>query len=169
MTLRRAVPAIPAAVAAVATLFAPAASQAATVDHFNDHGGVVYYNEYVPCVGPATQVSLDWNLMYHSSVNTNGAHEREVFTGTFEAVLEEGGTVAGRLTFADVADNTRSDGQYIVETNTWSGRILSGEGAGTQYIRTKGNWTQQFTGPIDDQGNWIEDHARAFFTQEHCH
>ena len=162
MNMRRSVLAIPAAVAVIGASFAPAASGAAEVDHANDHGVVVFDDVFVPCVGQADFVTLDINQMYHLSENNNGSHERWVFTGTFEAVLTAGGISAGRLTFTDVADNTRGD-QYIVETDGWSGQVLSGVGAGTKW-----NWTRHFTGPMDDEGNWIIDQAKAFFSQERC-
>jgi hypothetical protein len=163
MKLRRSVLAVPVAVAAIGTSFAPPASGAAVVEQINDHGVVVFEDTFVPCAGPADSVTLDINYMYHFSENNNGAHEREVFTGTFEATLTGGGTSAGRLTFTDVADNIRGDGQYIVETDGWSGQILSGVGAGTKW-----NWNQHFTGPIDENGEWIIDLAKAYFNNERC-
>lgn len=162
MNMRRPVLAIPAAVAAIGASFAPAASGATQVDHSNDHGLVVFEDTFVPCVGPADSITLDINQMYHSTENKNGYHERWVFTGTFEAVLTEGGISAGRVTFTDVADNSRRD-QYIVETDGWSGRVLSGVGAGTKW-----NWIQHFTGPMDEEGGWIIDEAKAFFSRARC-
>lgn len=163
MRMRNSVLAIPALVAAIGTLFAPVASEAAVVDHINIHGVVVVEDTFVPCVGPADVVTLTVNQVDHLSENKNGSHEREVFTGTFEAVMHEGGTSAGRLTFTDVADNSRSDGQYIVETDGWSGQVLSGVGAGTRW-----NWNRHFTGPIDENGEWITDLAKAYFNNERC-
>jgi hypothetical protein len=164
MNMRRPVLAMSAALAAVCTAFAPAGVGAAEVEHSNEHGVVVWDDAPVPCVGQADVVTLDINQMYHFSANENGAHERWVWTGTFVAELAGGGTSAGRITFSDVADNYRYDDPNLVETDVWSGRILSGVGAGTKW-----NWNQHFNGPTDDEGNWILDQARVFFNHERCH
>ncbi|MCU0264126.1 MAG: hypothetical protein MUF09_10745 [Candidatus Nanopelagicales bacterium] len=163
MTMRRYVLAIPVAVAAFATSFAPAASTAAEVEHSNEHGVVIFDDVPIPCVGQAETVTLDGTMMSHYSVNANSVHERRVFNGTFVAELQGGGTSTGRLTFTDVADNGRIDGPFLVETDGWSGRILSGVGTGTKW-----NWNQHFNGPTDDVGDWLIDQARVFFNNARC-
>ena len=92
-----------------------------------------------------------------------GFHATFTQTGTFSAVLDQGGTSSGRFTTWGNF-NTDTTGQQANGTFIFSLTVKSGVGAGTHF-----NETAHFTGPVDAEGNPIFSLAKVAFDNVRCH
>lgn len=121
------------------------------------------FHDEVPCVGVG-EITITYNSVVHFSQNDNGMHFTFTQTGTFSAVLDAGGTSAGRFTIWG-GGNSDSTGERANGTFTFSGTVKSGVGAGTKW-----NSVSHFTGPIDPAtGEPILDLAKVAFERFRCH
>jgi opacity protein-like surface antigen len=153
-----------AALVAALVLSAGAASAApaqpvTTTEH---HATEVIHDE-VPCVGVG-EITLTYNEVDHANETANGFHFTFTQTGTFSAVLDDGGTSSGRFTIWG-GGNSDPTGERANGTFTFSGTVRSGVGAGTSW-----NSVSHFTGPVDPAtGEPIFDLAKVAFDRLNCH
>ena len=127
------------------------------------HNVTETFHDEVPCVGFG-DITLTYNLVEHVTANDSGFHFTFTQTGTFSAVLDAGGTSAGRFTVWG-GGNSDLTGEKTNMTFTFSGTIRSGVGAGTSW-----NSVDHFTGPIDPAtGEPNFDLAKVAFSRFSCH
>jgi hypothetical protein len=119
-------------------------------------------HDQVPCIGTG-ETTITYNEVDHTTENANGFHATFTQTGTFSAVMDQGGTSSGRFTTWGNF-NTDTTGQQANGTFIFSLTVKSGVGAGTHY-----NETAHFTGPVDADGNPIFSLAKVAFDRVNCH
>jgi hypothetical protein len=128
-----------------------------------EHNATETFHDELPCVGLA-EITLTYNEVEHVTENSTGFHFTFTQTGTFSAVLDAGGTSAGRFTIWG-GGNSDLTGERANGTFTFSGTVKSGVGAGTSW-----NSVMHFTGPIDPAtGEPIFDLAKVAFDRFSCH
>ncbi len=161
--MRRLSLALGAATLLAASFLAPASALAAANPETTiEHNATETFHDQVPCVGDG-QITITYNEVDHTTENANGFHATFTQTGTFSAVLDQGGTSSGRFTNWG-GFNTDTTGQQANGTFTFSLTVKSGVGAGTHY-----NETAHFTGPVDADGNPIFSLAKVAFDRANCH
>jgi len=148
--------------AAWASLAPTGAWAAAHPETITRHNATETFHDELPCVGSGT-ITLTYNSVEHVTPNDNGFHATFTQTGNFTAVLDAGGTSAGRFTIWG-GFNTDNTGQNANGTFTFSGTVKSGVGAGTSW-----NSVSHFTGPVDENGEPIFDLAKVAFDRFRCH
>jgi hypothetical protein len=127
-----------------------------------EHNATETYHDQVPCNGFG-DITLTYNSVEHSTETDNGVNFTFTQTGTFSAVLDAGGTSAGRFTVWG-GGSVNFSTQQGTFTFTFSGTIQSGVGAGTKW-----NEVMHFTGPVDAAGDPILDLAKIAFDRFRCH
>jgi hypothetical protein len=132
------------------------ASAAATPETDHVHAGTETIHDILPCVGPAT-ITITYNAVEHTTTTSTGFHETDTMTGTFTAVLDAGGTSAGKFTIWD-GFNT-ANGVTGETTFTFNGHVSEGIGAGTNW-----NFVAHLTGPLDPSQLPI-----VAFERDRCH
>ena len=161
--MRRLSVALGAATLLAASFLAPASALAgAHPQTTTEHHATETFHDQVPCVGPG-EITITYNEVDHSTENAHGFHATFTQTGTFSAVLDQGGTSSGRFTNWGNF-NTDTTGQRANGTFIFSLTVKSGVGAGTHY-----NETAHFTGPVDADGNPIFSLAKVAFDRINCH
>jgi hypothetical protein len=151
------------AVTVVGAWLAPVGASASALPvTITQHNATDTIHDEVPCVGLG-DITITFNSVEHFTVNDNGFHSTFTQTGTFAAVLDAGGTSAGRFTIWG-GFNTDSTGQNANGTFTFSGTVKSGVGAGTKW-----NSVSHFTGPVDANGEPIPSLAKVAFDRFRCH
>jgi hypothetical protein len=136
---------------------------AAAADTVTEHNVTETMHDVLPCVGDAT-ITVTYNAVEHFSQAADGSvHGAATNTGTFSAVLDAGGTSTGRFTVWD-GFNHSADGLQVTFTETFSGTVKSGVGAGTNW-----NSVSHFTGALDADGNPIPDLVKVAFDNFRCH
>jgi len=161
--VRRLSVALGAATLLAASFLAPASALAAAHPQTTtEHHATETFHDQVPCVGPG-EITITYNEVDHSTENAHGFHATFTQTGTFSAVLDQGGTSSGRFTNWGNF-NTDTTGQQANGTFIFSLTVKSGVGAGTHY-----NETAHFTGPVDADGNPIFSLAKVAFDRINCH
>ena len=161
--MRRPFIALGAATLLAASFLAPAGALAAAHPQttHQDHATQTFH-DLVPCVGQG-EITITFNEVDHMTENANGFHATFTQTGTFSAVLDQGGTSSGRFTTWGNF-NTDTTGQQANGTFIFSLTVKSGVGAGTHF-----NETAHFTGPVDADGNPIFSLAKVAFDRANCH
>jgi hypothetical protein len=128
-----------------------------------EHNVTETFHDEVPCIGLG-DITITYNGVEHFSATDNGFHFTFTQTGTFTVVLDAGGTAAGRFTIWG-GGNSDLSGEQANGTQTFSGTIRSGVGAGTSW-----NAVMHFTGPIDPvTGEPNFDLAKVAFERFNCH
>jgi hypothetical protein len=146
---------------AAALLVLPAS--AAVADTVTEHNVTETMHDVLPCVGDAT-ITVTYNAVEHFNQAADGSvHGTATNTGTFSAVLDAGGTSTGRFTVWD-GFNHSADSSQVTFTETFSGTVKSGVGAGTNW-----NSVSHFTGALDADGNPIPDLVKVAFDKFTCH
>jgi hypothetical protein len=146
-----------------ASFLAPAgALAAANPVTTHEHHATETFQDQVPCVGPGV-ITITYNEVDHMTENASGFHATFTQTGTFSAVLDQGGTSSGRFTMWGNF-NTDTTGLQANGTFIFSLTVKSGVGAGTHF-----NETAHFTGPVDADGNPIFSLAKVAFDRANCH
>ena len=162
-TMRRLLAGLAGATFAIAMSLAPAAAWAADTETTHEHNVTETFHDEVPCVGTG-EITLTYNEVEHATENANGFHATFTQTGTFTAVLDQGGTSSGRFTIWGNI-NTDPTGQQANGTFIFSLTVKSGVGAGTSF-----NDVFHFTGPVDLQTEEpIPDLAKVIFDRARCH
>jgi hypothetical protein len=162
-TVRRLSVGLGAATLLAASFLAPAGAwAAANPGTTTEHNATETFHDQVPCVGPG-QITITYNAVEHMTENATGFHATFTQTGTFSAVLDQGGTSSGRFTTWD-GFNTDTSGQRANGTGTFSVTVKSGVGAGTHF-----HDVFHFTGPVDADGNPIFSLAKVAFDRASCH
>lgn len=128
----------------------------------HEHNATETFHDQVPCVGDG-QITITYNEVDHMTENATGFHATFTQTGTFSAVLDQGGTSSGRFTTWGNF-NTNTTTQQANGTNIFSLTVKSGMGAGTHF-----NDVSHFTGPVDADGNPIFSLAKVAFDRARCH
>jgi hypothetical protein len=150
-------------VAALAWPAAGALAGPAQPETTTEHHATEVIQDEVPCVGTGT-ITLTYNEVDHATANATGFHFTFTQTGTFSAVLDAGGTSAGRFTIWG-GGNSDLTGERANSTFTFSGTVRSGVGAGTKW-----NSVSHFTGPVDPAtGEPLFDLAKVAFDRLNCH
>jgi hypothetical protein len=135
----------------------------AAADTVTEHNVTETMHDVLPCVGDAT-ITVTYNAVEHVNQAANGSvHGTATNTGTFSAVLDAGGTSTGRFTVWD-GFNHSADGSQVTFTETFSGTVKSGVGAGTNW-----NSVSHFTGALDADGDPIPDLVKVAFDKFRCH
>jgi hypothetical protein len=161
--VRRISLALGAATLLAASFLAPAGAwAAANPETTHEHHATETFHDEVPCVG-AGVITITYNEVDHMTANANGFHATFTQTGTFSAVLDQGGTSSGRFTTWGNF-NTDTTGQQANGTFIFSLTVKSGVGAGTHF-----NENAHFTGPVDADGNPIFSLAKVAFDNARCH
>jgi hypothetical protein len=161
--VRRLSVALGAATLLAAGFLAPAGAWAAAhPETTTEHNVTETFHDQVPCVGTG-EITITYNQVEHITENANGFHATFTQTGTFSAVLDQGGTSSGRFTIWD-GFNTDSTGQRANGTGIFSVTVKSGVGAGTHF-----NDVFHFTGPVDENGDPIFSLAKVAFDRANCH
>src|SRR5262249_22941358 len=97
-TVRRLSIALGAATLLAASFLAPASAwAAANPETTTEHRATETFHDLVPCIGDG-QITITYNAVEHTTENASGFHATFTQTGTFSAVLDQGGTSAGRFT-----------------------------------------------------------------------
>jgi hypothetical protein len=161
--VRRLSIAVGAATLLAGSFLAPAgALAAANPETTTEHHATETFHDQVPCIGTG-EITITYNEVDHSTENANGFHATFTQTGSFSAVLDQGGTSSGRFTTWGNF-NTDTTGQQANTTFIFSLTVKSGVGAGTHF-----NEVGHFTGPVDADGNPIFDLAKVAFDNANCH
>ena len=161
--MRRLSIALGAATLLAASFLAPAgALAAANPVTTTEHHATETFQDQVPCIGTG-EITITYNEVDHTTENANGFHTTFTQTGTFSAVMDQGGTSSGRFTTWGNF-NTDTTGQQANGTFIFSLTVKSGVGAGTHF-----NENSHFTGPVDADGNPIFDLAKVAFDNARCH
>ena len=127
-----------------------------------EHNATETFHDQVPCIGTG-EITITYNEVDHMTENASGFHATFTQTGTFSAVLDQGGTSSGRFTtWGNFNTNTTS--QQANFTDIFSLTVKSGVGAGTHF-----NATDHFTGPVDADGNPDFSLAKVAFDRATCH
>ena len=146
-----------------ASFLAPASALAgANPQTTHEHNATETFHDQVPCVGDG-QITITYNEVDHMTENATGFHATFTQTGTFSAVLDQGGTSSGRFTQWGNF-NTDTTGQRANSTFTFNLTVKSGVGAGTHFHENA-----HFTGPVDANGNPILSLAKVAFDRARCH
>jgi len=146
---------------ALALLMLPAAT--ASADTITAHNQTEVIHDVLPCVGDAT-ITITYNAVEHFNQAANGSlHGTFTQTGTFSAVLDAGGTSAGRFTIWGGFSANPATGQGTT-TFTFSGTIKSGTGAGTSWHEV-----MHYTGSFDADGNPDFNVVKVAFDRFRCH
>jgi hypothetical protein len=147
----------------VAMSLAPVNVWAADTETTHEHNATETMHDEVPCVGTG-EITITYNEVEHATENDNGFHATFTQTGTFVAVLDEGGTSSGRFTIWGNV-NTDPTGQRSNGTFIFSLTVKSGVGAGTSF-----NDVFHYTGPVDLQTmEPIPSLAKVIFDRARCH
>ena len=128
----------------VAMSLAPAGAWAADTETTHEHNATETFHDEVPCVGTG-EITLTYNEVEHATENSNGFHATFTQTGTFTAVLDQGGPCPAASPSGATSTPTRP-GQRANGTFIFSLTVKSGVGAGTSF-----NEVMHFTGPVDLQ------------------
>jgi hypothetical protein len=161
--VRRLSVALGAATLLAASFLAPAGAMAAASPvTTHEHNATETFQDQVPCVGPG-EITITYNEVDHMTENASGFHATFTQTGTFSAVLDQGGTSSGRFTTWGNF-NTDTTGLQANGTFIFSLTVKSGVGAGTHF-----NENAHFTGPVDAEGNPIFSLAKVAFDNVRCH
>jgi hypothetical protein len=155
--------ALGAATLLAASFLAPASAWAgANPVTTHEHNATETFHDQVPCVDTG-EITITYNEVDHMTENATGFHATFTQTGTFSAVLDQGGTSSGRFTtWGNFNANTTT--QQANGTNIFSLTVKSGVGAGTHF-----NEVSHFTGPVDADGNPIFSLAKVAFDNANCH
>ena len=163
VTMRRLMAGLVGATFVVAMSLAPVNAWAADTETTHEHNATETFHDEVPCVGTG-EITLTYNEVEHATENSNGFHATFTQTGTFTAVLDQGGTSSGRFTIWGNI-NTDPTGQRANGTFIFSLTVKSGVGAGTSF-----NEVMHFTGPVDLQTMEPDPSlAKVIFDRARCH
>jgi hypothetical protein len=161
--MRRVTAGLVGAIFMVAMSLTSVGAWAAVSETTTEHNATETIHDEVPCVGTG-EITITYNEVEHSTENANGFHATFTQTGTFTAVLDQGGTSSGRFTIWGNI-NTDPTGQKANGTFTFSLTVKAGVGAGTSF-----NDVSHFTGPVDLQTmEPIPSLAKVIFDRARCH
>jgi hypothetical protein len=121
-----------------------------------EHGVTETFHDEVPCVGFGI-ITITYNGVEHESTTPGGGvHATFTQTGTFTAVLDAGGTSAGKFTIW--GNFNSADGVTGNSTFTFNAHVTSGVGAGTS-----AHDNSHFNGSLDGATD-----PKVAFDKFHC-